>query len=119
MILNLDEKRGGIRRLDLDSQAFQRMIEDLNFTEIPTKNGIHTWNNKRGETCQIASRLDRFLLSEDIFLSSLETEAVIAPHEGSDHWLIVLTFQISERPKNVPFIQNGTTEETKQIEMKL
>ena len=92
MILNLDEKRGGIRRLDLGSQAFQSMIDNLNLIDIPTKNGIHTWNNRRGGTRQIASRLDRFLLSEDLYLSSLETEVVIAPQVGSDHWPIVLTF---------------------------
>lgn len=85
MILNLDKKRGGLCRLDSDSQAFQGMIDDLNFIDTPTKNGIHTWNNKRGGECQISSRLDRFLLSKYLFLSSLKMEAIIAPQVRSNH----------------------------------
>lgn len=42
IILNLGEKRGGLRRLDSDSQAFQDLIDDKGFIDIPTKNGIHT-----------------------------------------------------------------------------
>ena len=103
MILNLGEKRGGICRLDSDFQAFQNMIDDLGFIDTPTKNFIYTWNNRRGGDCQIASKLDHFLLSEELFLSSLETKVSIAPQAGSDHWPIVLTIKISERPKNAPF----------------
>ena len=73
MILNLGEKWGGLRRLYSDSQAFQNMIDDLGFIDSPTKNDIHTWNNRRGGEYQITSRLDRFLLSKELFLSSLET----------------------------------------------
>ena len=79
------------------------MIDELGLIDIPTKNGNYTWNNRRGGDRQIASRLDYFLLYEDLFLSSLETEAIIAPQAGSDHWPIFLTLKLSERPKNAPF----------------
>ena len=103
MILNLEEKRGGLRCLDLDSEAFRGLMDDFQLIDIPTKNGVHTWNNQRGGERQIASRLDRFLLSKDLYLSCLETEANISPQVGSDHWLIFLSFQLSLRPKNAPF----------------
>ena len=84
MILNLGEKWGGLRKLDNDSTAFQSMIDDLGLIDTPTKNGSFTWNNRRGGDRQIASRHDIFLLSEDLFLCSLEMEESIAPQVGLD-----------------------------------
>ena len=89
--------------MDNDTVAFQAMIYDLGLIDPPTKNGSFTWNNRRGGDRQITSRLDRILLSEDLFLCSLEMEASIAPQAGSDHWPIVLYIKLSESPKNTPF----------------
>jgi len=88
MITNLAEKRGGIQKLDKDSKDFFTTIENLNLIDIPTNNGTFTWNNRRGGDQKFASQLDRFLLSEATYLTSLETEARILPQAGSDHWPI-------------------------------
>ena len=63
VITNLAEKKGGLQRLDKDSEAFNTFIAESKLINIPTVNGLHTWNNKQGGNRQIASRLNRFLMS--------------------------------------------------------
>jgi len=58
MVINLREKKGGIRKLDKDSKAFHSTIEGLSLIDIPTNNGIFTWNNRRGGDRKIASNID-------------------------------------------------------------
>ena len=58
MILNLSEKKGGTRREDPEMELFRDLLTDLKLVDIPTVNGIFTWNNRRGEIHQITSRLD-------------------------------------------------------------
>lgn len=42
MITNLAEKKGGLRRLDKDSEAFNTFIVASKLIDIPTVNGLHT-----------------------------------------------------------------------------
>lgn len=70
MVVNLGEKKGGIRKLDKGSESFQNTIDSLNWIEILTKNGIFTWNNRRGGDRKETSRLVCFLISEEIYLTS-------------------------------------------------
>jgi len=37
--------------------------------DLEIANGTFTWNNKRGGASQVASRLDRFIISENLFIS--------------------------------------------------
>jgi hypothetical protein len=46
IILTLEEKRGGTRRLDQDSGKLRDIIEDLHLIDIETQNGTFTWSNK-------------------------------------------------------------------------
>lgn len=48
MITSLREKRGGLRRLEVENLAFCQCIQDLNLVDLDTNNGTYTWNNKRG-----------------------------------------------------------------------
>lgn len=64
MIKSLGEKKGGKSRPDQDMEAFSEMITEQGLVDIPTTNRVYTWNNCRGGRNQIASRLDRFLVSE-------------------------------------------------------
>jgi hypothetical protein len=63
MILNLSEKKGGIRREDPEMALYRELLHDLRLVDIPTVNGQYTWNNRRRERHQVASRLDQFLAS--------------------------------------------------------
>ena len=42
MVLNLGEKKGGLRILDHELVAFQSSLEALNLIDIPTSNDIYT-----------------------------------------------------------------------------
>jgi hypothetical protein len=69
MIKNPLEKQGGLHRIDQESKAFGELIENIILVDIPTRDGIFTWNNKRGKEHMITVRLDRFFLSEKSFLN--------------------------------------------------
>ena len=65
MIKSLSEKKGGTRVLTKDSLAFQSFIDDMKLVDSELSNGFFTWNNKRGGEAQVASKLDRFMISEE------------------------------------------------------
>lgn len=82
MIRSLSGKKGGTRQLGRDSMAFQNFIRNMRLVVTQTINGIFTWNNKRGGAHQITSKLDRFMISEDLFLSGPAMIASILPFGG-------------------------------------
>jgi len=41
----LEVKKGGIRRIDQALANFDYIIDNLHLVDIPTKNGMFTWNN--------------------------------------------------------------------------
>lgn len=107
MITTLEEKKGGLRRLDKDAEAFNTFRATSKLIDVPTVNGLYTWNNKQGGNRRVASRLDRFLISESIMLQNLEMEANILPIGGSDHWPVQMHFTNMDKPQNKPFKFEG------------
>ena len=103
MITSLQEKKGGISHLETNNLAFCQLIEDLKLVDLDTNNGIYTWNNKRGGKNQIASRLDRYLLSENLMQEKWNIENTILPVEGSDHWPIRINMGIQTEECAKPF----------------
>eukprot|EP00253_Pinus_taeda_P008691 PITA_08691 len=103
LIRSLEEKKGGIRKTDNLMERFNALIDDLRLVDIQTINGICTWNNRRGGKNQIASRLDRFLVSESIMNKDIFVEGQILPSLGSDHWPIKLEVDIKVRHGKRPF----------------
>lgn len=103
MITSLLEKKGGLRRLNKDSVLFTEFMESAKLVDIPPKSGLFTWNNRRGGDKRIASRLDRFLISENIMLEGTTIDSDILPSGGSDHWPIILEAAFLETPNNKPF----------------
>ncbi|XP_059064720.1 uncharacterized protein LOC131044660 [Cryptomeria japonica] len=57
----LDEKRGGLARLDPSANLLRNMIGSLNLIDVKPTNGVFTWNNRRCGGEAISERLDRFL----------------------------------------------------------
>jgi hypothetical protein len=47
MIRDLEEKRGGMQRLDSDSAHFLGIIDKLGLIDMETMNGPFTWTNRR------------------------------------------------------------------------
>ena len=103
MITSLGENKGGLMRLNWDVEALSHFIRSSKLIDILPKSGMYTWNNKRGGDRKIASRLDHFLITEDILLEGVTVESDTIPSGGSDHWPITLDAAILGTPKNRPF----------------
>jgi len=104
MIISLSEKKGGTRALNKDVAAFQNFSKNMKLVDIETNNGLCTWNNKRGGNAQVASKLDRFMISEDLMLLDKEIIVVILHFSGSDHWPMLMEIKGIGTPRNIPFI---------------
>jgi exonuclease III len=66
MIMSLEEKTGGSKRLEQDSGKFKTLPEQLKLVDIENSNGTFTWSNRRSGSQHIAYRLDRFLVTEHL-----------------------------------------------------
>lgn len=75
----------------------------MKLVDVETNNGLFTWNNKRRGESQVASKLDRFIISKDIMLLYKEIIASVLPVGGSDHWSIQMEIQGIGTPWNRPF----------------
>lgn len=75
----------------------------MKLVDTNTRNGLFTWNNKRGGESHVASKLDRFIISEDLILIDKEIIARVLPFGGSDHWPVQLEVQVIGTPGNRPF----------------
>jgi exonuclease III len=79
IITSLAEKKGGTRRLDRDAEEFSTFIDTTEMVDIRTNNKHFTWNNKRINQHQVATRLDRFLVLESIIMQGLTLDCNILP----------------------------------------
>ena len=57
----------------------------MKLVDIVTSNALFTWNNKRGGESRVASKLDKFIISENLMLIGKEMTTRVLPYEGSDH----------------------------------
>ena len=46
LVKNIDEKKGGIWKLNPISEYFNEFIANLELVDVRTTNGTFTWNNK-------------------------------------------------------------------------
>jgi len=90
MIISLEEKRGGTCRIERDYEEFKETIEYLGLIDTENINGDFTWSNKRSGSQHIACILDRFLVSETLFMEGFEMEANVLEIYGSNHWHVQL-----------------------------
>ena len=80
LIPNLGRKKGGRRSLDRFQEAFGAFQARSSFVDMETSNGWYTWNNKPGGEHLVASRLDKFLVSEPLLhdIGEIMTEVLSA-----------------------------------------
>ena len=79
IITSIAKKKGGTRILDRDVEEFSMFIDTTKMVNIRTNNRHFTWNNKQINQHQVATRLDRFLVSESIILQGLTLDFIILP----------------------------------------
>jgi exonuclease III len=77
MIHNLDEKRGGTRRLEPESGDFQNLIDNSNLIDLETSNGTFTWTNRRTENSSNSLQVGPF--------STLRLPHVGRHNSGGEH----------------------------------
>lgn len=92
LICNLEEKKEGHRALSNFSEIFNEKIVVWELVDLQPDNHFFTWTNKRSGERHIASRLDRFLVSESILTGGGDITAIILPSAGSDHWPVSLNW---------------------------
>lgn len=93
MITWLEEKLGGRRKLEKERNEFKVYIQQNRLTDLPIDNDIFTWNNKISGTQQIASWLDRFIISDNFIHLGGDICASILPLAGSNHCPISLQWK--------------------------
>jgi hypothetical protein len=103
MILTLEEKTGGTKRLEQDSGKFRTLIDQLNIVDAEARNGIFTWSNRILGHQQIACQLYRFLVVEALLVKDPSIEANILPLASSDHWHVSVSIDTGATPKLKPF----------------
>eukprot|EP00253_Pinus_taeda_P008135 PITA_08135 len=103
MIANSEEKIGGRCRPNKDGSLLKDFIQSNWLIDLPTANGLYTWTNKRIIPMQIASRLDRFLISNNVIHVGGEFTTHIIPFSGSDHWPIEMNWKRPGSNSKKPF----------------
>lgn len=103
MVRSLTQKKGGTRVLAKDSMTSHTFIDKMKLVDIKMDNKIFTLNNKRGGESKVASKLDRFIISEDLMLNNKEMVARVLQFGGLDHWLVQLEVEGIGNPKKQPF----------------
>ncbi|MGI4370300.1 hypothetical protein ACR2V4_27295, partial [Klebsiella pneumoniae] len=91
VITSLEEKQGGLFRLDPSSNLLRDNIGLLNLIYVKPINGIFTWNNRRSGVEAISERLDRFLVSHFWVHDRWSTNSKILDWRGYDNWPIKLS----------------------------
>jgi len=99
----LEEKSGDREKLEGDSIGFRNYIQNNHLMDIHTSNGVYTWSNKCSGSQRIASRLDRFLISDNAIHLGGDFHASIVPQGGPDHWPIMLQWARPCTKSNRPF----------------
>ena len=97
-ILSLNEKVGGPSLLSQSSKEFKLWCELKDLIDIPTNNGIYTWNNRWKDFAYIAEKLDRFLIKGDLDKNNLNISSSILPIAGFDHFLVMLDLAEPHKP---------------------
>lgn len=103
MITWMEEKLGGRQKLEKQNNDFKAYIQHNSLMDLPFDNDIFSWNNKRADTQQIASRLDRFLISDNFVHLGGDINASILTLAGSYHCPIYLKWKNLGNSKKKPF----------------
>eukprot|EP00253_Pinus_taeda_P005752 PITA_05752 len=107
MITKTKEKFGGRRRLENEDCHFKDFIQATSLIDMSFCNGTFTWSNRRSGKHQIASKLDRFLLSDSAVHLGGDISSAILAHSGLDHWPIALQWQRPGSTTKRPFRFEG------------
>ena len=93
--------------LDKYQEEFREALALSSLMDLEIGDGWFTWNNRRGKDHLVASRLDRFLVTENMVRGAGEIGENVIPVAGSDHWPVCLSWEgvADQLPKPFHFEQ--------------
>ena len=106
IILNQEEKRGGMVVKDPIREHVYELIMDWGLSDIIPAKGKFTWTSKRLGPWHIVARLDRFLVQDSFLLLGLNASSKILVFGGSDHKPIMLELRKDQNLDPIPFHLN-------------
>ncbi|XP_059067799.1 uncharacterized protein LOC131858542 [Cryptomeria japonica] len=95
-LLDIDEKKGGLRMTNRVMQDFREFVSNNNLFDVVPKNGCFTWTNRRAKFASISDRLDRTFVGPFWVESSFNLESCILPFSLSDHFPIEICINDSQ-----------------------
>lgn len=88
LVVCKEERKGvGDVRRDVEMVEFKTFIEDMNLIGVASLRGMFTWINYAG---YLMSRLDRFLLSDNVFSNWNIVGKIVGSKDISNHCLVWL-----------------------------
>ena len=78
--------------LDKYQEEFREVLAQSTLVDMETMDNWFTWNNRRGGDHLVASRLDKFLVSENMVKGPGEIRENVLPTASSDHWPVCLSW---------------------------
>ncbi|XP_057426313.1 uncharacterized protein LOC130719718 [Lotus japonicus] len=88
VLLGSERSSGGV--LDAGDEAFQQFVQVTNLADLPLANGEYTWYSSRNDG--LWSRLDRWLVSDEVLLSFSNISQNVFDWNVSDHRAVGLLF---------------------------
>ncbi|XP_057452426.1 uncharacterized protein LOC130744250 [Lotus japonicus] len=108
-VLKENEQKGG-GALSLGDIAFRQFVNDACLVDLPMQKGEFTWSSTRNDG--VGSRLDRWLLSEDVFLWFNNFNQCALDWGISDHRAVALHFGVDDYgPKPFKFFNHWVIED--------
>jgi hypothetical protein len=104
--LSSDEHWGSASLTGSGSNLYRDLFNSFNLVDVLPFKLIPTWRNGRRGSAAIAKRLDRFLISETFFTSTVSPSSGVTLPFVSDHAAITLTMTPIARLKPFPFKYN-------------
>ncbi|XP_059070555.1 uncharacterized protein LOC131860194 [Cryptomeria japonica] len=95
-LLDIDEKKGGLRMSKQAMQDFRDFVSNNHLFDVVSKNGCFTWTNRRAKFASISERLDRLFVGAFWIKSSFNLESSILPISLSNHFLVQTCFNASQ-----------------------
>ncbi|XP_057425847.1 uncharacterized protein LOC130719232 [Lotus japonicus] len=106
----LASERSSGRVLDVGDSSFQQFVQDSNLLDLPLNNGDYTWFSSRNDG--IWSRLDRWLVSDEVLVTFSNISQSVLPWNVSNHRAVGLFFGVPDSgPKPFYYFNHWVDEE--------
>ena len=89
--------------MDKYQEEFREILTHSSLVDMGTGDGWFIWNNKRGGDHLVASRLDRFLVTDNIDRGLGDIWENVIHDAGSDQWPVCLNWEVRNSFLPKPF----------------